>query len=205
MIIKVEIKGIAPLLMNRFHEENEVQVSSGISSVTVGERGTPREQAKKKAYMDKKGYLYLPGPNLFAALISAGKFHKMGKSKVTTITTSLVPAGLHVHETVIPLTDSKGKQLKQFEVDSRAVVIPATKGRVMMHRPRLDKWYATFHLEIDEQIFKEDFVRILVDDAGKKIGVCDYRPERKGPFGRFVVRSWEVLENEKDFLQEDDD
>ena len=30
----------------------------------------------------------------------------------------------------------------------------------------------------------------LVDDAGQKIGLGDYRPARKGPFGRFSVVSW---------------
>jgi hypothetical protein len=42
-------------------------------------------------------------------------------------------------------------------------------------------------------MFAPDLVRAVVDDAGKKIGLGDYRPQRKGPFGRFVVRKWEIV------------
>jgi hypothetical protein len=118
-------------------------------------------------------------------LVDAGKFHKIGRNKVTTQKTSLVPAGLSIEELVIPF------DTKNWEVDSRSVVIPATGGRIMCYRPRLDKWTLSFTLDIDESMFDPKFVRLLVDDAGKKCGLGDYRPNRKGPFGKFVVTSWE--------------
>ena len=43
----VTIEGVTPILMHRFTEESEVKVSSGISAVSVGDKGTPREQAAK--------------------------------------------------------------------------------------------------------------------------------------------------------------
>ena len=58
--IHVTIEGTTPLLMNRFNEENEVKISSGVSKVAVGTKGTPREQAEKKAYKDSDGMLYIP-------------------------------------------------------------------------------------------------------------------------------------------------
>jgi hypothetical protein len=193
MKIEVTIKGITPLLMNRFHEENEVSVSSGVSAVQVGDKGTPRQQADKKRYADKENNLYIPGPNIFACLINAGKFHKVGKNKVTTQKTSLVPAGITVEEIVIPLSDGNGGKVT-WEVDSRSVVIPSTGGRIMCHRPRVDEWGATFSLDVDTEMFHPNFVRKLMDDAGKKCGLGDYRPERKGPFGRFVVVRWNEVE-----------
>lgn len=184
--INVQISGITPLLMNRFTEENEVKVSSGVSKVAVGGKGTPREQARKKAYIDDDDNLYIPGPNIFACLIQAGKYHKNGKSKVTTTKSSLVPAGMAVSDIVCKLNT------KDFEVDSRSVVIPSTGGRIMAHRPRLDEWSLSFTLEVDEEMFSVEFVRLLVDDAGRKVGLGDFRPDRKGPFGKFVVSGWQV-------------
>ena len=182
--VKVTIEGVTPILMHRFTEENEVKVSSGISAVSVGDKGTPREQAEKKLYKNDKGELYLPGPNIFACIIAAGKFHKNGKSKVTTVKSSLVPAGMGILDLVCPFGT------KEFEVDSRSVVIPATGGRIMAHRPRLDKWSLTFRLAIDTDMFAETFARKLVDDASKRIGLGDFRPDRKGIFGKFVVTKW---------------
>ena len=82
---------------------------------------------------------------------------------------------------------------KDFEVDSRSVVSPATGGRIMAHRPRLDEWSLSFTLEVDEDMFSAEFVRLVVDDAGRKIGLGDFRPDRKGPFGKFVVTGWKVI------------
>lgn len=187
MKIQVTIQGTTPLLMNRFTGENEIKVSSGMSGVHVGDKGTPREQAEKKLYADEKGNLHIPGPNIFACLINAGKFHKIGKSKVTTQKSSLIPAGISVDEITISLNT------KTWEVDSRSVVIPSTGGRIMCYRPRLDEWQLTFNMEIDKDMFTPKFVRLLVDDAGKKCGLGDYRPDRKGPFGKFVVSSWKEV------------
>ena len=183
--VSVTIEGVTPILMHRFTEENEVKVSSGMSTVSIGDKGTPREQAEKKLYKNDEGDLYLPGPNIFACIIAAGKFHKNGKSKVTTVKSSLVPAAMSILDLVCPFGT------KEFEVDSRSVVIPATGGRIMAHRPRLDKWSLTFRLMIDTTMFTEAFTRKLVDDAGKRIGLGDFRPDRKGIFGKFVVSNWE--------------
>ena len=133
MKIATTIQGIAPLLMNRFTEANEVAVSGGTSVAFKGSRGTPREQAEPKRYADEKGNLYIPGSNIFACMIAAGGFHKAGRSKLTTMKTSLIPAGMAILELVCPLIDAKGKQVTDWEVDSRSVVIPATGGRVMCH------------------------------------------------------------------------
>jgi hypothetical protein len=64
----------------------------------------------------------------------------------------------------------------------------------MCHRPRVDAWSCTFEIEIDTGMFPPALIRSIIDDAGKKIGLGDYRPARKGPFGRFVVSKWEVAE-----------
>lgn len=182
--VEVTIEGTTPLLMNRFTEHNEVKVSSGVSGITIGNRGKPREQAARTAYLDDDGMLYVPGPNVFRSIIEAGKYHKVGKCKVTTQKSSMVPAGISLIDIVLPLGT------KTFEVDSRSVVIPSTGGRVMKHRARLDTWKLSFTLEVDEVMFDLGFVRQLVDDAGKRIGLGDYRPDRKGPFGKFVVTRW---------------
>lgn len=192
MRIGVTIHGISPLLMNRFTEASEIAVSGGTALSFRGHKGSPREQAEPKRYADlHTGALYIPGANIFAAIIAAGAFHKAGKSKLTTLKTSLIPAGLMVEELVCALHGATGAPISEWEVDSRSVVIPSTGGRVMCHRPRIDEWYCTFALEVDTDMFSPQLIRAVVDDAGKKIGLGDYRPARKGPFGRFVVTNWQ--------------
>lgn len=192
--ITVQIHGTTPLLMNRFTEAAERAVSgTHKTAMTSGDKGTPRDQATPKCYADKDGNLFIPGPNMFRCIIDAGKFIKTGKSKVTTQKSSLVPSFLSLEELECPLTVD-GKRTKDFEVDSRSVVIPATGGRIMAHRPRLDKWTLGFTLTLDEAEADASLVRTLVDNAGAKVGLGDFRPDRKGPFGKFKVVLWEATQ-----------
>jgi hypothetical protein len=186
--IKVTISGISPLLMDRFGEAAEASVASSNSrSIKVKENITPREAAEAAAYKTANGELYLPGVNLYSALIAAGGFHKAGRAKITTAKTSLVPAGLWV------ITDQILLGTKECEVDSRPIVAQPSNYRIMKHRARLEKWSGDVVLEYDPEIFSESIIRLLVDDAGSKLGVGSFRPQRKGPFGRFVVTSWKQV------------
>lgn len=179
--VKVQIKGCTPLLMCAFQEEQ--LNNNGIRDKEL----TTKEQAEKYVYRNKKGELYIPGNCIFAAIIEAGKFLKSGKSKVTTQKSSLIPAGIAM------LTDECLLGVKDFEVDSRSVVIPATGGRIMKYRPRLDEWKTSFVLDIDTKEFSTKTVYDLVRDAGYKCGLLSYRPSRKGWFGRFDIVKFEEI------------
>jgi hypothetical protein len=41
-------------------------------------------------------------------------------------------------------------------------------------------------------------LREILDASGKRIGLGDFRPACKGPFGKFVVVKWEIEEQEKE-------
>lgn len=187
MLIKVTIVGTAPLLCNRFTEAAQAKVSATTSGVMRGQQSLPREVATRKLYVNAQGKPVIPAPNLMRAIVDAGAHVKHGKSKLSTQRSSLVPAGLSIVEIELPITPSA------WEVDSRSVVIPATGGRIMAHRPRFDKWHLVFTLDIDAEMFDEAVARELVDLAGKRVGLGDFRPARKGPFGRFRVDHWKIV------------
>lgn len=160
--------------------------SAGTRAAQVGGKGQPRDQAERKLYVSEaSGTPVVPGPNLFRCIIDAGKFFKNGKSKVTTLNNSLIPACVTIEEFEIEIVHTN-----PWEVDTRAVRIPSTGGRILAHRPCFHDWALEFSLTLDEDVMSEALLREIVDSAGKKIGLGDFRPDRKGPFGRFVVTSW---------------
>lgn len=181
----VKIEGTTPLLMNRFTEEAQQKATSGTSSTLVGDRGTAKEQAERKLYVHE-GAIGIPQPNLFRCFIDAGKFFKNGRSKVTTQKTSLIPACVEIAGVFLPLELSE-----DWQVDTRPVRIPATGGRILAHRPMFEKWALAFQVELDTSMIGETMFREIVDAAGKRIGLGDFRPDTKGPFGKFVVVEWE--------------
>jgi len=188
-MVQVRIKGTTPLLVHKFTDAAAMEATKATRASIKSSNKTPRDEAEVFLYKSIKDNktLVFPGINVHRSIIDAGIFHKVGRNKVTTAKTSLVPSAVFMQEIELPIKPAK------WEVDSRPVVIPATGGRVIRHRPRFDEWELSFTLEIDEDTFPEDFVRLLVDDAGKKIGLGDFRPARKGPFGRFVVTHWKKL------------
>lgn len=86
----------------------------------------------------------------------------------------------------VTILNGKGPA-KDFEVDSRPVTIPATKGRIMRHRPRFDQWGAAFEMQINDDLLSVDMAHQLLNEAGLSIGIGDFRPEKRGPFGTFRV------------------
>lgn len=107
------------------------------------------------------------------------QFHKIGRRAATTD----IAAAVYLSPFELPLTGD-------WHVDSRAVVIPATKGRILRHRPMFDEWSVSFQVQIDNDLVSEKLVRDILEDSGKLVGLGDFRPARKGPYGRFSVVEW---------------
>jgi len=192
--ILVEIEGKTPLLVNRFTEEQQEKAERGSSTaMATADKGTPLTQATPHLYVDNKNRPVIPGPNFFSCLVESGKFHKSGKRQLTTGRASLIPAGISVCDVESVILGPDGRPAP-WVVDSRPVVNPATRGRRPCHRPRFDEWRLSFTLAVDDSMFDPQLVRTLVDDAGRRIGLGDFRPDRRGPFGQFRVIRWQVEE-----------
>jgi len=169
---QVTIKGVSPLLMHRFP----------MVPIEALEKKTPMEQAEVAAYRcPQTSQLYIPSVAIQQSLIAGATFSKgKGRASLQKVVAACVM--------ITPERVSLGTS--EYALDSRPVVIPATRGRVIRNRPRLDTWKATFTVEWDDELLTEAQVQRVLTDAGCRVGVLDFRPERKGPFGRFIVASF---------------
>lgn len=171
--VKVEITGSSALLMHAFP----------LVAIEALEKKSIEEQAEYSAYRDPDtGGLYVPGVNIQRSFVASAVYSK-GKSRGTL--QKPVAACVIVSPERVPLG------VRDYAIDSRPVVVPATKGRVIRHRPRIDPWKVTFDVEFDETLLTVTQLRRVIDDAGTRVGLLDFRPEKKGPFGRFTVTHWE--------------
>jgi len=184
--IQVKIKGVTPLICNRFTDEAQQTATSGNRASSVGETLTPKEDAATRLYMNGGKKPVIPQPNILKCLIEGGKYFKAGKNKITTLRSSLVPACVMIRPEYVDI-----EHHEDWQVDTRPVRIPATGGRILRHRPMFHDWMLEFEIDLDEEIMSEKLLRQIVDAAGKRIGLGDFRPECKGPYGRFVVTNWE--------------
>ena len=183
--IKITINGITPLICNKFTDKAALAATTGVSSNDRGEPLTPHEQAEEKLYMDKKKAC-IPQPNILASIIEGGRFHKIKNRSVTTMQKSMIPSCFDIKGIMLPI------KTKGWEVDERPVRIPATGGRILAYRPKFNDWQLEFDATLDTDIISVNLMREIIDDAGKRIGLGDYRPDRKGPFGKYKVNQWQV-------------
>ncbi len=175
----VQISGITPLIVNRFHEEAQQEATGGVH--VRKERPSPEQDAADRLYQNGEGPYY-PAENIRQSIIAAASRTKIGRRGATTD----VAAATFITPFALPITGI-------WHVDSRPVVIPATRGRVLRHRPMFDEWSITFTLQVDTNLIDAATVRKIIDDAGNYAGIGDFRPARKGPYGRFRVDSWQEV------------
>ncbi len=168
MEIEFEITGITDVLMHKFIEEN----LSGLE---------PQEQAKKVAYITESGKLYAPNTWIKRSLVIAGKQIKTYWSKQSRLGTP-VAGGIQVLPVELFFDQNK------YEVDSRSVVIPATRGRIVRHRPKISNWKLQGTLMVaDSRLCKPEGlkqIKEVLETAGAFVGIGDGRMEG---FGRFQV------------------
>lgn len=189
MEITVTIEGTTPLICNKFTDAAAMSSSGGSRGASAAaDRGTPQEIAASKLYLGLNDLPMIPQPNLLRCIVEGGRFTKVGKAQVTTAKSSIMYACVDVQGAEISLIHKQ-----PWKVDTRAVRIPSTGGRILAHRPIFDDWRLEFVVDLDTTILGEKLLRQIVDDAGKRIGLGDFRPQCKGPYGRFHVVHWEVV------------
>jgi hypothetical protein len=171
-IVDVEIEGTSPLLM---HHRPLVEADN-LKNLPA------EEQAEYAAYRDPDTKdLYIPAECMYATLVAAGVYTK-GKGRSSA--QKMVAASVFVRPAKLLLGT------KKFAVDSRYARIK--KDQILRHRPRLEKWKCGFEVDFDDTLISEKNIRKILDDAGKLVGVLDFRPACKGPFGCFMVTTWKV-------------
>src|SRR3990172_9413127 len=168
--ITVELEGATPLLCNKFTDKAQMQATAGTGISTVGGRGAPAEIAESKFYLDLDGDPCIPQPNIFRAILDAGKYFKAGKSKVTTQKSSLIPSCVDVEGVTIKI-----QHKEPWAIDTRPVRIPATGGRILCHRPCFHDWKIKFDVVLDTTVLGVKMFREIVDKCGRAIGLGDFR------------------------------
>ena len=155
------------------------------------------EEATSRLVKNEVGEIGLPVSYPFGCLIHAGrKVQKQGRTNWTNAESSEIPTVLEIEEEFLVLTNGDGqpapwKPLFSVPYNEKGIPVPLV-------RPRFPNWEATFTLVLEDKEMSEKTCRRLVDVAGTKVGVGSWSPRRKGRFGRFRVKTWEILSKDEE-------
>lgn len=170
----VTIKGIRPILHNRFVTNNDKKKKKEY---------IPKEEAKIKLYTTEDGYPYQPATHLEGAMIEAAKRFKWEGRKTMM---DLFKSSIFVSPEEIPFETPENPN--NYKIDERPVVI--NRARVLAWRPRWDEWQLSFYVNVfqPDQISTQQ-LKEIISHAGYFVGIGDFRPK----FGTFVVTNFEQV------------
>jgi len=179
--VLVTIQGVCPLLFHRWNNE-EVAAKAAAKK---GSAVKKTDNIESFLYRMPNRNVAIPGEMLRQSIIHAAKYEQDPRSTRKSMM-DLVKAA------VISLTDLSDTGLKEPDyIDQRRVVVQ--RASVTRSRPALSEgWKATFILMVNlPEYLPENRLNYLVQQAGKLIGIADFRPS----YGRFNVIRFESLES----------
>ena len=180
----VTLKGISPLLMHNSGGVNPIDPINKAKKKISGKRNKTDEDYEKLARLEWESGLYLdadekviiPGENIEAMLIMAGKKHKLGPK---------CKAGI-ICDGDFKLTYDGPKALEKLYKDGRFTdtrVVRIMRASIMRTRPIFRVWSLDVEIMYRPDELDENQIQDILETAGGIIGLCDYRPR----FGRFEI------------------
>lgn len=186
--VEFQIKGLSPLMMSAEQPYEDGAAPTGPAK----RQATPLEQAKSHLHIVKangRGELaVLPAINLQKSLQAAHTFmpgRKKGWKKFANGCLIIEGSEKHLmmHLPIEPQT---------WTVDARRTSGVRGPGPIN-YRPRFDVWGVKGILKFDERFISEEEARAFMDNAGQFVGVGSWRIVNGGPYGRFMVSGWKML------------
>jgi len=176
----IKVEGISPLLINRFID---TQIDTKAKKRTGGANEI---QPENKLYISN-GKSYIPSVYFRNCLIDAGKQFKITGSKGKSTYSKLIASTINIEPGIIFISPDKWTAFRISAVN------PMTKGRMMVTRPKFDKWSCEFEAVLNDDSINWATLKEMFDYGGRYVGIGDWRPDKKGMFGKFIVTSFQEV------------
>lgn len=177
--VAVTIEGSAAML---FHRWNCDAVDEK-AKAAKGSAAKRSDNLESYVYRNEEGAIALPGEYLRQAIIHAAKFRQDPRSPRKSAMDLFKAA-------IVPLTELASLGVTEWDYEDRRRVTVQRNG-ITRTRPAMKAgWRCTIELMCNIPEYVDPLLlRQVIDDAGRLIGVGDFRPT----FGRFTVANWEIL------------
>jgi hypothetical protein len=188
--INLKLVGITPLLMHSDRFANPLDAGAKAHKVLTSKRNKTDDDHEAIAksewlgslYFDKKIGPYIPTSNIRSCLVEGGKLRKLGKAIQRGTLILENQSALHY----IGSRDPDEMVLDNKFIDCRSVVISGK--RLMRYRPIFREWELYVSIQFDSAVIDAQQLGQAMSDAGRLIGIGDFRPNKGGSYGRFEVK-----------------
>ena len=187
--IQFALKGQSPLMFNAEppFEANDGEKNGGKANKNI----LPVEIARRQLHLavvngTKEKVAVLPAHCLLKSVQASQTF--LPKTRKISMKT-VINGGILIEPVNLKINP------QDWTIDARRVPTQnpgSGAGRSpIVYRPRFDVWGMEGICLYDERYIPEESVRTLFDHAGQYIGLGTWRPQNRGPYGRFIVTKWD--------------
>lgn len=183
--VDVTIEGTSDLLFHRYCPELIEEQAKQVK----GAKSTKMDHVEYYVYRNDDNQICLPSRYIVRSTVEQGRNHKDPRS-ARKMAKELVQAGLMCEEILSPMLVN-GEPVEDWDyLDKQRVCI--MRAAITRSRPAFKKgWRCNFTLtSLLPEYITPDFLRVLVEGAGKFVGLGDYRPT----YGRFAIVKWDLRE-----------
>lgn len=189
MTLQIQCTGVSPLLMNSDRGSDPLSREAQWLNEIAGKRQKTeaetvelaRRQFHCSLYVDPAGRPTVPIDNVHSCFYAAARRRKEGPMFSGSLTVSSTKFEYEGPDD----PDALWEQQEKF-VDRRSVRVGTS--RVIRTRAIFPEWSLAITAEHDLEVADLFHIRQWVEIAGSRIGLCDYRPQRGGLFGRFEAK-----------------
>lgn len=178
---EVTIKEKTPLIVHAWSEKarKEMRDKQQGRAKSAREPKDPKKEFEGAKYLDEKGRDCIPIMAIKNAMVNAARF--ADNMKMTFLRGAFF----------VENPEGAGRML--LPISFKKCVMREDNVRVGMgtadlrYRPEYQGWSAKFLISLNNNAITPEQILHMLQLAGYSIGLCEWRPEKDGPFGRFIV------------------
>lgn len=157
------------------------ELTSKRKKTEADHREIAKSEWKGSLYWSKATGIYFPSQNVVSSFRAGAKLNRLG--------TAFGRAVVCLDERIsfdcdMPKDLDDAWESGDF-TDCRSVVVQ--RARLMRYRPRFDRWSMVISLVYAEDVINRADIINSAANAGRLVGIGDFRPEKGGAFGRYSV------------------
>lgn len=187
--ITVGIKSASPMIQHQWSEKAKEMIRTKHAKKQkpgAKEKRDPKGECEAATYRTRDGGYGIPLLALKSSIVSAA--HKdLGVEKTLVRKSVFLPD--IVSDGILPIQCE--------EPVMREDSVRVGSGADLRYRPEFQYWSASITFEVDSELMTTGVLLALIERAGFGVGICEWRPEKGGEFGRFTInQSVPVTEEE---------
>jgi hypothetical protein len=181
----VEVRGISPLIVHAWGKKAKEMMRAKQQKLATRAREAkdPEQDFNESRYINEKGEDCLPVIAFKSCAVEAGVIAGVHK---TTLRKAFFVG--HPGQDLVPILDGNGKPYsdKGSKPTMREDMVRVGMGVAdMRYRAEYRDWSVKIPVEFNPRIISMEQLCNLFDNAGYSVGICEWRPEKDGQFGRF--------------------